>query len=191
MGRAWIFLVLLLGGCSHLIWHPGYKTVAQTTPITSVDLHVELDIPIGWIGSIVDHHIFYIDQQWYDPTKTTAVGVIYITMLSDIDPHLLLWFVKQEYAHSGDHGGHLIREWNDENNRYWVEAEDDRYHVTAYTVCYSNRIWIIYSGYKNTKIVKEHIAIARQAIETVRPYSKATTRPAASRISNSWMSKDR
>src|SRR5439155_4328897 len=129
--------VMSLSGCQlapalttqRFLRHQALIDFAGLKQSTTIDaLKAAIAIPVDWEASALKPGSMFSHQQWRSPTRTNAIGIMYIRMPLPLPASTIGWFAKREYTKRGGAEGKLLGEWTDSLDRPWFEAENTKYH---------------------------------------------------------------
>ena len=164
-GRRFLLLLAVatfsVGGCQpapsvsvrQLIAHEAMLDfTGLDAPGRFIDVKMLGTLPQGWDARPLEVTPLYTAREWRSPSRSTAVGVVYLHLPFPVSAKLLVWLARSRYAQERQHRGQsearMIDQWTDPIGREWVEAENVKYHVRGYAITNGFDAWIVYSGYR-------------------------------------------
>jgi hypothetical protein len=134
------------------------------------ELNAGIATPVDWDASVLKKGALYTHQQWKSPTRTNAVGIIFIRMPIPLSARAIEWFAKNEYTKRGGEDGKLIGEWTDALGRPWFEAENNKYHCRGCVMVRGNDAWLLYCGYRRDMPARpDEVMLAARSLESIVP----------------------
>lgn len=171
-------VALLLGGCQTAEPTTARALVRQQATVDlaglrpahpAQDIKATLSVPANWVQRDPQDGLFYIHQQWRSPSKATAIGVVYLHLPFPLSAKTLLELAKKEYTSRGKNG-QILASWCDRYGRYWLEAQNDKYHGLAYILVDGLKAWVVYTGYERLMALDPaDQALGRRSLQTVLP----------------------